>query len=480
MANIDIVPAAPGKPAPLYAAAPGTAAATQPAGRTPLASIVIPHSQMTEFTDAIAPLFAFDDLAIVLAKLYNRNWIDDVANRFDPKNQMVQAVLLGLARDPDLVGPFLGLLYRDGRCVDPLRALILRLAPDIETALADAASQVGGIGEALRSMQGYLTNESLRNAVRNSIQAYSGFSAAAGRLLIYKSLHDSLQKEQKRNFASLYFDAARIATDPISYQELVAFSGFIKDLLENVDERLEEFSAEERQNQTRWVDELDDAHTQIRNSLNSGDKLGVMTALAAVEQVLREEPVHINGQIVVVMGHLPLKALRDALVEAADASPDQAAQGLLRGAQLVDGLRLRLTERVNEHTLWQRADRLLWKVEQEIAKGAGFEADILFDLWTGLKRQVSNLVRGEPDNPSTLAIIKYADVFDDAWVTFSESRADAARASKARAWLPTRFLDYRLEVINRFYQIDRNLKRDCAAVAALGGPIESLLQGVRQ
>lgn len=443
-------------------------------GRTPLAAVAIPPAATNQFVDAIGAIFEFDDLAIVLAKLYNRSWIDDVANRGSPKNQMIQAVLLGLEKDPDLVGPFLGLLYRDGRCVDPLRKLINDLVPNIEAALVDAAKQADAIGEALQRMQQHLVDENVRTAVRNSKRAYEDFSSAAVRLLIYKSLHDYLQKEQKRNFPNLYIDAARAAIDPESRQEIVAFAGFIGDLLDNIDERLNGFSSvDDRQNQARWVDELREAHQQMRTSLGNDDKLGAITALTAVEQILREEPGRLNGQIVVVMGSLPLIALRSALVEAATAFPPDSAD-LLRAAQLVDGLRLQLTERVNEHALWQRADRILWKVEQEIARGAGFNADVLFSLWTGLKRQVFNLVRGEPNNPSTIAITKYSDIFDDAWVTYSGARAPD-EVVKARAWLPTRFFDYRLEVINRFYQIDRNLKRDCAVVAAIGGSIDSLL-----
>ncbi|SFD27911.1 hypothetical protein SAMN05428997_12331 [Bosea sp. CRIB-10] len=442
----------------------------------PLDGVVIPADEAGTLAKQIGYIYDFNDLDVMLQKLYGVRKIAEWASPRISAAEIAFEVLNKIQTDPDLVGPFLAIIYRDKRCVEPLRGMILRIAPKVTITDANVDAQAGAIAQALAAVLQQLPGApALREALATYSNAYAGFSSAATRLLAYKALHDCLHREQKRLFSDLDAAAATADTDPESRIMLDEFVEMLDDLLQRISDAMSSLSADEQSGQSYWVADIRDAREQIRQGLENRDNGSVGIGLAMVDRVVHERPQQLNHQIIQVMGSLPLSALRDAFGAAAAVGGGPAAQ-LGVASDKLEALRLRLTERVKEHAIWQRADHTLQSVERQIAAGAGLNPVTLMNLWGGLKRIVRSLIAPEPEEPSTKEIQEKSDLFDDAWAQYALNvgAAEEERA-RARLWLAQRFYSYRNAVINRFYQVDRRLMADCKAVARLGGPVDALL-----
>lgn len=447
-----------------------------PRAAQPLDNVSIPPTKLGDLAKQIGYIYDYSDLDVMLEKLYGVRKITEWASTRVPPAEIALGVLNGLQADADLVGPFLAIVYRDKRCIEPLKGMIFAIARAVADTVAGVETQAGQIAQVLAAVHQQLPAEpALREALETYRNAYAGFSSAATRLLAYKSLHDSLQREQKRRFSDLDIAAATADTDPESRIMLDEFVEMLDDVLLRIDDAMSGLVADEQDAQAFWITEIRAARQQIRQGLEDKDNGSVGIGLAMVHRVIHEQPWQLNHHIVQVLGGLPLSALRDALGAASEVGGGPAAQ-LGQASKQVEALRLHLSERVKEHAIWQRADYALQSVGRQVAAGAGLNTATLGNLWGGLKRIIRSLIASEPNEPSTKEIQEKSDLFDDAWAVYAGgAEIDAEARVEARLWLAQRFYSYRNAVINRFYQVDRRLMADCKAVARLGVPVDALL-----
>lgn len=457
-----------------------------PAGVPPraaqlLADVSIPPTKLGDLAKQIGYIYDYSDLDVMLEKLYGVRKITEWAPTRASAFEIALGVLNGLQTDPDLVGPFLAIVYRDKRCIEPLKGMILGIAPAVTTTDAGVDVHAGGIAQVLATVGLQLpTDVVVRQSLNSYKTTYEGFSFAATRLLAFKGLHDCLHREQKRLFSDLDTAAGKADVDPESRMMLDEFVEMLDDLLLRIDAAMSSLGVEDSSSQSFWVAEIASARDQIRQGLESGDNGTVGIGLATVDAIVHERPRQLNHQIIQVMGSLPLPALRDAFDAASQAVGVTAVQ-LGQASRQVEALRLRPSERVKEHAIWQRADYTLQRVERQVTAGAGLNPVTLMNLWGGLDRIIRSLIASEPGEPSTREIQEKSDLFNDAWDDYSlDAGTDAEARTKALLWLVQRFYSYRNAVINRFYQVDRRLMADCKAVAQLGQPMDAFLRGVYQ
>jgi len=220
-----------------------------------------------------------------------------------------------------------------------------------------------------------------------------------------------------------------------------------------------------------WADELRAAQTQLGRAYGQRDVAGCGAAITTVGDVVGGQLSRMNDRLIGALDTLGLTSLLGVLRQARAAMNGQPqgadaalAQRLARFAADVDALEalaVRLKTLRDEHDAWQQADNELRSEETLL----GLSLERFKRRWERLARQLRGLCAGIEAG--------WARDLDAALTEMSATLAPNATADPLDA-----FCDCRSAVIQRFNQVDQDLKTLCDLLKEAGGPLDAMLEGL--
>lgn len=220
-----------------------------------------------------------------------------------------------------------------------------------------------------------------------------------------------------------------------------------------------------------WAAELRAAQTQFGGAYGQRDVTGCGAAITAVGDVVSGQLSRMNDRLIGALDALGLLNLLGILRQAQAAmnglSPGAnaaLAQRMARFAADLDALETlagRLKTLRDEHDAWQQADNELRSEEILL----GLSLDRFKRRWERLARQLQGLCAG--------VAAGWARDLDAAIARMGGALAQNATADPLDA-----FCDCRSAVIQRFNQVDQDLKTLCDLLKEAGGPLDAMLEGL--
>jgi hypothetical protein len=220
-----------------------------------------------------------------------------------------------------------------------------------------------------------------------------------------------------------------------------------------------------------WAAELRAAQMQLGGAYGQRDVVGCGAAITAVGDVVSGQLSRMNDRLIGALDALGLlnllgvlrqaQAAMNGLAPGADAA---LAQRMARFAADLDALETlagRLKTLRDEHDAWQQADNELRS--EEILLGLSRER--FKRRWERLARQLQGLCAGVEAS--------WARDLDAAMARMSGALAPNATTDPLDA-----FCDCRSAVIQRYNQVDQDLKTLCNLLKEAGGPLDALLEGL--
>lgn len=288
------------------------------------------------------------------------------------------------------------------------------------------------------------------------------FEAATSQIQLltnYKDLHDLLHNLQYLCFSGLVQEAQRFPKDPLSLDILLdhelTFGGLI--------ERLAEIAVRPGMpaRELGWIQELVEAHSQLRQAIDTLDAEALRRAIWIIRRVLDRHPTRINERLNAAARALRLTAIEQGMLSIRrdlrrlKLAPEQMRR-FESGVSALNGLGGNLARLVEDHDHWQAIDLELRRIEATINQ----DLSELASSWPDLKAKV------EPLHQQSSA----------AWAEGMrrDSRSlDAALAANNPIKVRQCFARYRRRVGNRFYQVDTDLKSLCHELRYVGHPLAS-------
>jgi hypothetical protein len=220
-----------------------------------------------------------------------------------------------------------------------------------------------------------------------------------------------------------------------------------------------------------WADELRAAQVQLGRAYGQRDVTGCGAAITAVADVVGGQLSRMNDRLIGALDALGLLNLLGILRQAQAAmnglSPGTdatLAQRMARFAADLDALETlagRLKTLRDEHDAWQQADNELRNEEALL----GLSLERFKRRWERLARQLQGLCAG--------VAAGWARDLDAAIGRMSDALAPNAATDPLDA-----FCDCRSAVIQRFNQVDQDLKTLCDLLKEAGGPLDAMLEGL--
>lgn len=275
----------------------------------------------------------------------------------------------------------------------------------------------------------------------------------------YKDLHDLLHNLQFLCFSGLVQEAARFPADPLAQEILLdhelTLAGLIDSLVE-VAGRPEMPASE-----LGWIAELAEAHSQLRQAIDTLEAEPLRRAIWLMKRVLDLQPTRINERL-----NATARALRLETIEQAMRSirrdlrrlklPSKQVRGFESGVTALGDLGEHLARLVEDHDRWQAVDLELRRIEATMMHDVGE----ISASWPELRERVAPLCQQS----------------GAAWVERLRRDGrdlDLALAGANPAQIRRTFLRYRRRAGNRFYQVDADLKSLCHELRYVGQPLAS-------
>ena len=221
-----------------------------------------------------------------------------------------------------------------------------------------------------------------------------------------------------------------------------------------------------------WAAELQAAQVQLTRAYGQRDVAGCGAAVTTVADVVSGQMSRMNDRLIGALDALGLanllgvlrrgKAAMASQSQAADAALAQRLERFAVDLNGLDALAARLKALRDEHDAWQQADNDLRSSEEALL---GLSLDRFRRRWERtLARELQGLCAG--------IAADWARDLDTAVGRMGDALAPNATTNPMEA-----FCDCRSAVIQRFNQVDQDLKGLCDLLKEAGGPLDSLLDG---
>jgi hypothetical protein len=294
----------------------------------------------------------------------------------------------------------------------------------------------------------------------------------------YKDIHDQLHSLQFHCYNCIVQETKRSIDDDLAWDTLVDYELTFQDIVNH----LRDISAQPGANataepapvriaramlpaqETIWIQDLVQAHTDLQNAIENADMKQLKRALRLMSRVLTIQPSQVNTRLNTTARALRLPALVQALgnirnlLALPHLDPEPVHQFEVGVAALAD-LNSSLNALVAGHDRWQAVDLELRRIETSIDQDLS-ELDL---SWPDLKAMAEPLYAGVAA-PWAMAIAGDAGKLEGALAEGESNR------------IKQTFRRYRRQVGERFYRVDVELKRTCDDLREIVGPLASVLR----
>jgi hypothetical protein len=278
----------------------------------------------------------------------------------------------------------------------------------------------------------------------------------------YKRLHDLLHTLQFHCYSPIVQEAKKFPEDETARDNLndhqLTLQRVVDDLRDIVSRA--SFPTDE----TSWINNLQQAQTEMCEAIESNDAKLLMKATWRVNRVLAIQPSQINTRLNDAARGLRLAALVDGMKivheNLARLDVDRAKMNQFEiGVTALAGLSQSLGKLVHDHDSWQALDCELRRIEANLEKDMGE----LEWAWPEFK---------------TKTVLLYGSSLED-WAKSLKAdgeKLDAAIVVQDRARVKQHFRSYYRRAADRFYRVDMSLKGVCEDFRKVGEPLASVLR----
>jgi hypothetical protein len=282
------------------------------------------------------------------------------------------------------------------------------------------------------------------------------------RLAVFKDVHDQLHHLQFHCYDQILREAAALAGgDASATDNLAAHADTLQAIINRLRDLEKESAFDGRP--LAWLAKLDRAGELLAAAIAGADAALARKAAAQIERVLAVEPPAVDALLNQAARDLELRAII-AIVDVACRRAGESKMEPARLAELQEGLDAleslddNLNALVNDHGRWQTADVELRRVDTNLAG----DAAELIDSWPDLKVQFATLV-----------------TTDEAWARSLRAEGvslDSAIGENDLARMTRHFRSFRRQAVNRFFEIDLRLKRQCDELRKAGEPLAAIVK----
>ena len=361
------------------------------------------------------------------------------------------------------VREIVGYFRRNGRLID-LVDYCRRQRPSVEWPKPPAGVQVASAFTALKEMlEG---DVDLRDAINRFKQSFEG---AHDRIVVvnyYKTLHDRLHKLQVRCYDPLMHEIRSTGDVREALESISQYVAYFKEIVEDL-KKIE--SPVQKTYDSSWIIKLAQAQTRMALSAKpeSFDPEKIKQAARDTNSILSVHPGKINGRLMGAVDVLDLPILKEAMENVSQRfgrfNLDQdKVKEFNDGITSLEGLDSRLLVLTKEHDLWQEADRVLRRVDEQTV---GEEISELEDVWPDLQPQVAGIYENS----------------DEEWAVLLKDQSDnldkALEANPKDAKLvKEQFEKYRQQAVQRFFKVDEQVLNLCSGLVEMDNRLTLLLE----
>ena len=325
---------------------------------------------------------------------------------------------------------------------------------------AVGASENAAVGlTALRELM--QRSSDVRNAV---IEFQTDFRVAheqVNQLGDYKDLHDLLHRIQFSCYNGIVHAAAHFQSEEtidILTDHILTFENIIDEL------RLVAARPSMPKQELRWIDEAEQIKLELRMAITSQDEKKLKNVIARLNRLLATHLARINTLLNHAARALRLPALWNALgrvcndLNSLNLDPDNV-KAFQSGVDALSKMESALSDLVDSHDRWQTLEVELRLIESSVEQ----DLDQLEMDWPNVKQKAEPLY--------LLFAYEWASALKQ------ESNAlDEALSNKNRVAVRRSFHKYQRRAINRFYQVDLELKALCGNLRQVGVPLAAVLE----
>jgi hypothetical protein len=315
-----------------------------------------------------------------------------------------------------------------------------------------------GLKEAFGSLK---TEPSARDMM---VRFETGFRAAKEQIVVlanYKSLHDLLHNVQLSCYNPIFQEARRFPEDEVARETLGDYALTLFDYIDRI--RLVTNRPTFETEDVSWVDDLAQAHDDLREALATSNPRQLQRAISALRRVLDLQPSQINSRMNQTAGALRLRDLVTYLrhicqrLSGMNVVPAELA-AFTAQVDVVLALNDELMTIRSHHDRWQDLDCALRRIEDVLK----LDVEELQNSWQYLKKITDPLCSNATD--------EWAKRFRE-----SMHQLEAAIAQGVEEDVRQPFRSYRAQATIRFFRVDESMKDVCERLRNVGQPIEHAL-----
>jgi hypothetical protein len=279
-----------------------------------------------------------------------------------------------------------------------------------------------------------------------------------------KQLHDLLHTLQIHCYDRIVQEARRFPEDEVARENLTAHEMTLKRTIASLREVAKRPTLSPRD--TSWIEDLEPARTALRKAMQDRDAKQLNMAAHRLGRVLNTQPTVINTRLNDAARTLPLPQLLQAMqgiwVKLCqlefDAQTKEKVTQFESGVNTLADLNGRLPALLSDHDAWQLTDLELRLCEFQLDK----ETTDLELSWPKLKALTEMLCSSSKE--------EWAKEFRS-----SAAELDGALVAQRHDKVRYYFRPYRRQALERFYQIDETLKKQCEELRGIKQPLEQVL-----
>lgn len=310
-------------------------------------------------------------------------------------------------------------------------------------------------------------SESIRAALLAAKGRLERVSTAIKTLLVYKEMHDRLQKLQvvsgsgrELRIAALNIaDSAQGLMLKRHLQRLQRLHGQTPQWLAGLEPRL-------RQIELDWLADFKEGMDVLGAAVTARDAAQALSAFDTVRAILRGATAHMDSRIFETVTSMQLHEVTDMLTVIAGAieTDDQALSDIADAVRAMTKLSSLLLARVMRHKLWQDADNSIEELSDLVLPNGDVIPEKVTRRWDALSLSMDTLLdqNGTEQWRADMA----------ACVSAMQQRVDAKRADDD---LVLALEDYRDVALNQFVEVDTELKANCTSLHGVSTPLDQLL-----
>jgi hypothetical protein len=346
--------------------------------------------------------------------------------------------------------------YREEKARNPGRPLD---DLDIQAKRAGRGIEAAGKGE-------------LPESIRATLAAAKGrlerVSAAIKTLLLYKEMHDLLQKLQVVSGSGRDLRAAaQNVADPTQGLALRRHLQRLEDLYDQTSPWLLGLDPRLQQTERDWIADLRDGINVLKAAINTEDAALALSAFDSVRAILLGATAHMDSRIFGTATSMQLGEVLEMLTVIAGApeADDQALADIADAISAVTKLSALLLDRVMRHKLWQDADSSIEELSDLVLPNGGAIPPKATRLWSTLSQHMDILLEQNGTEQWRARMTKC--------VSTMQKRVETKRADYD---LVLALEGYRDVALNQFVEVDIELKANCASLHGVSTPLDLLLR----